>query len=93
MQDMMDGSFEVELYGQCRNDTGADRHVIVSELSNRYCRIRERLREMKCGAKIRLWIGAIGPIESIVGKDDRNGQTIDFLAPLDPAIVHHFAAC
>lgn len=93
MQDKTDRSFVVELYGQWRNEAGNDRTVIVSELSGRYCRLRDRLRELKSGGRIRLWIGAIGPIDSIVGHDGPDGRTIDFVAPLDPAIVHHFAAC
>jgi hypothetical protein len=93
VQNLIESSFEVELYGQCRYDAGDDRPVIVSVLSNRYCRLRDRLRELKCGARIRLWIGAIGPIDSIVSRDGPEGQQIDFIAPLDPAIVKHFAAC
>jgi hypothetical protein len=89
----LENGFEVELYGQCRNDLGADRPVIVSKLSNRYCRIRERMRELQCGAKIRLWIGAIGPIESVLSDEDQEGRQINFDAPLDPAIIQHFAAC
>lgn len=93
MQDGPSASFAVELYGQCANDIGGDRPVVVSELSARYCRLRDRMRELKGGGRIRLWIGAIGPIDSVVSGEEPEGQRIDFLAPLHPAILDHFCAC
>lgn len=85
-------SYDVALCAHCQMEGCSEAAVLVAELSATRCRLRDALRDAPSGSALSLWLGAIGPIASRVGRHGPAGQEIEFLAPLDPAILGHFAA-
>lgn len=82
----------MELPGDYRTNTGGCTRVVISELSERDCRLCGNCDALEPGSSGCLWIGAIGPIDAAVARDEATGRRITFNAPLHPAIIAHFEA-
>lgn len=79
---------DISIVGKLRTGTGK-RDVTIVDLSERGCRILDRLGYLPPGLAVTIRIGPIGPIDATVRWQKQPYAGIRFDNPLHPAVLDH----
>ncbi|MWV28226.1 PilZ domain-containing protein [Aurantiacibacter rhizosphaerae] len=82
---------DISIVGTLRTGTGK-RDVTIVDLSERGCRIQDRMGHLSPDLSVTIRIGPIGPIAALVRWQDRNYAGLLFENPLYPAVLDHIRA-
>lgn len=77
------------LYGDCVADRDSAQ-VRISELMGAGCELQTVAATTPLEGDVALWIGAVGPIEAIAVRRDREHVSLRFKEPLSSEILYHF---
>lgn len=80
--------FDISIVGTLRTSAGK-RDVTIVDLSEKGCRIYDRLGFLSTNQSVTIKIGPVGPIEATVRWQDQPYAGISFNAPLYPAVLDH----
>ncbi|MFB0611227.1 PilZ domain-containing protein [Aurantiacibacter poecillastricola] len=82
---------DIAIEGKLRTSTGK-RDVTIVDLSERGCRIYDRMGYLVSDMAVTLRIGPIGPVEATVRWQQRPHAGLHFTNPLYPAVLDHIRA-
>ena len=82
---------DISIPGKLRTGTGK-RDVTIVDLSERGCRIFDRMGYLAADLSVTIKIGPVGPIDAIVRWQDQPYAGIQFANPLYPAVLDHIRA-
>lgn len=79
---------DISIVGKLRTGTGK-RDVTIVDLSDRGCRIYDRMGHLPHNLSVTIKIGPIGPIDATVRWHDQPYAGLRFDNPLYPAVLDH----
>jgi hypothetical protein len=79
---------DISILGKLRTGTGK-RDVTIVDLSERGCRIFDRMGYLSQDLAVTIKIGPVGPIDATVRWQDQPYAGIRFDNPLHPAVLDH----
>ena len=79
---------EISIIGRLRTGTGA-RDVTIVDLSEKGCRIFDRMGYLKPDTSCTIKIGPVGPVDATIRWQDQPYSGIRFENPLYPAVLEH----
>lgn len=82
---------DISIVGKLRTGTGK-RDVTIVDLSDRGCRIYDRMGYLPANLSVTIKIGPIGPIDATVRWQDQPYAGLLFQNPLYPAVLDHIRA-
>ena len=82
---------DISIIGKLRTGTGK-RDVTIVDLSERGCRIFDRMGYLSPNLAVTIKIGPVGPIDATVRWQDQPYAGIRFDNPLYPAVLDHIRA-
>lgn len=83
---------DMKIPGAVVDEQRAQHDVLVVQLSCADCLVAECEHTVAAGSPVRMFLGAIGPIEARAEDRCGTGLRLSFAQPLDRQIVEHFAA-
>ncbi|WP_158610993.1 PilZ domain-containing protein [Aurantiacibacter spongiae] len=86
--DRIERRHDIAIVGRLRTTTGA-RDVTILDISERGCRIRDRMGRLPENTSVTIKIGPIGPVDSVARWREGELVGLRFDRPLYPAVMEH----